>query len=225
MVRTRNDLALGGFSAMNAAMITDLVALREYTERKAARLPALRSKIILKTPGIDQHEYARIKHALRHLPKTYGECIRQLNLHGISIGYFRLWPDVVRKANLVDSIVEINSTVKNPFLGFLRENGLYEVAAWEAEPICLASKQSSYTEGSTLKMSLVRPSPQLELLANSFEVFLLIAGNLDAIRSKYSKTGESAAAIAEFEDCVAHFAIPPEAVATWRAISEVVLSK
>ena len=106
----------------------------------------------------------------------------------------------------------------------MSENGLYEVATWEAEPICVATNKSSHKEGSVLKISIAQPSPKEDLLAPNFETFLLIAGNLDAIRDEYSRTENIVEARAEFELCLTHYELPNEALTAWKNISSVVLS-
>jgi hypothetical protein len=188
------------------------------------KLPALKNEIVLKSPGISQSDYARLTSSLPNLPESYLKCIQSVDVKGVSIGYFRLWPRAVKADNLVEGLVKMNAPEKNPLWHFLREKGFYEVAAWEAEPICVATKKSSQEEGSVLKISIAQPSLKENLLAPNFETFLLIAGNLDAIRGKHSKTGDRASASAEFEDCLVYFALPGEAVIAWKGISGVVFS-
>jgi len=144
--------------------------------------------------------------------------------YGVSIGYFRLWPRTTKAFDLVECIVQINTSERNPFLPALREKGLCEVAAWEAEPICVATKKSAYLEGTVVKISRAQASVKGVFLANNFETFLLIAGNLDSIRDKHSNTGDTISALAEFERCLDYFALSPEGISAWKSISEVVLS-
>ena len=205
-------------------MLENLNDLKDYTRQVGDMLPDLKSEIVLKSPGISQSDATRLKSALPDLPDSYLKCIQLLDVQGISIGYFRLWPSAARTSALVESLIQINRPEQNPRSSFFQKSNLYEVAAWEAEPICVASNNSPHAAGAVFKISIVHPSPKVELLANNFETFLLLAGNLDAICHEYSQTENSESANAKFEHCLAHFALPAEAIATWKDISDVVLS-
>lgn len=205
-------------------MITDISALKAHTIRMGEKLPALESEIVLKSPGIGQSDCARLKSSILNLPESYLKCVQSLNVNGVLIGYFHLWPRGTKNVDLVDGLVKINSPENNPLWNFLKESGLFEVAAWEAEPICVASNKSTYEEGTILKISIAQPFPKVELLAQNFEAFLLIAGNLDAIRDEYSRSGNMGEARAKFDLCLTRFGLPNEALATWKNIGSVVLS-
>ena len=204
-------------------MIDSLNALKEYTKEIGEKNPALKNEIVLKSPGINQNSYLIIKNSLPDFPESYLSCIQILDLNRISIGYFRLWPRATKTAGLVESLLQINLSERNPFLSFLREKRLYEVAAWEAEPICVAANTSNYKEGTVLKLSMNQSPPKEAVMAGNFETFLIIAGNLDAIRANQSFGDNGTSARAEFERCLAHFALSDEAITTWRCISEVLL--
>ena len=121
-------------------MLDNLIALKNYTRRMGEKLPALKNEIVLKSPGISQSDCARLKDALPNLPDSYLRCIQLLDAKGVFMGYFRLWPMAAQAADMVESLVQINRPGQNPFFNTLRELNLYEVAAWEAEPIWVASK-------------------------------------------------------------------------------------
>ena len=205
-------------------MINDLNALTEYTINRGEKTPRLKGQIVLSSPGCDQDSIAKIKNALPNMAESYLSCAQAFNLNGICLGFFQLSPPGSKKLNFVERLVQINTPEKNPFWIFMSENGLYEVATWEAEPICVATNKSSHKEGSVLKISIAQPSPKEDLLAPNFETFLLIAGNLDAIRDEYSRTENIVEARAEFELCLTHYELPNEALTAWKNISSVVLS-
>ena len=204
-------------------MITNLASLKNHTCRMGEKFRALRDEIVLKSPGLSQSDCTRLIDVLPNLPESYLKCVQMVSVRGVSIGYFRLWPRAAKADDLVESLVKVNSPGKNPLWGFEQEKGLYEVAAWEAEPVCVAIKNSPYEEGSVLKISISQQTPKEFLLANTFETLLLVAANLDAIRDKHSKSEDSASANAEFELCLHHFALPAVAVAAWKGISAIVL--
>ena len=78
----------------------------------------------------------------------------------------------------------------------------------------------TYEEGAILKASIAQPFPKESLLAQNFETFLLIAGNLDAIRDEYSRTGNREHANAKLELYFAHFALPVAAITAWKSIRD-----
>ena len=205
-------------------MINNINALKEYTVYRGEKSPRLKDKIVLKSPGCDLSGIAKIKKAFPDMPENYLTCAQTLNLSGIAIGYFQLSPPGSTKIGFIERLLQINNSEINPLWNFMSGKGLYEIAAWEAEPICVATNKSPYQEGAVLMISTVQPIPKESLHTDNFESFLLIAGNLDAIRDRHFKAGDKTSANIEFEQCLARFSLPTEALNTWKQISKVVLS-
>jgi hypothetical protein len=122
------------------------------------------------------------------------------------------------------SLIEANVSARNRFLPFVLENGMYLVAAHEAEPICVARSGPQHAGGEVFRISIVNPVLEPEFLADTFETFLLLVGNLDSLRDRYVDAGEGELAIQEFMALLPHFRVPERATVTWRSICEEALS-
>jgi hypothetical protein len=210
-------------------VLLTLSDLQNYTRELAQKIPALREEIILESPGCSVSECERAKENLPEISDNYLSCIQRLDLKGKAIGLFRLSPGTRRRQgrNLVDDLLETNTSDSNPLKSLLQRDSLTQVAAWEADPICVAGTGSAYAEGKVLLVDNFSTKPGFEVkpLADSFETLLLLAGNLDAIRDKYSGTGNSAAALQEFNTCLREFGVRNEATPSWKMISELVLGR
>jgi hypothetical protein len=205
-------------------MIINLSELQDYTRRLAVKFPALKDEILLRSPGCTGVECGRLKDSLPDLPGSYIECVQKFDLLGVAIGYFQLSTGRFTGYSFVDGLISTNSLDKNPLLPFLRSNGLYEVGAYEADPICVSTRKSRYAEGMVLRLSPPELISRIMPLADNFEEFMLLVGNLDAIREKYSKSMNGINAVEEFIGILRNMQVSGEALASWRIISEVVLS-
>ena len=203
-------------------MISKLSELQEHTRWIAGKVPELREEILLNSPGCTGAECARLKEVLHNLPDGYIECLQKFDLRRFGLCYFSLRPSF-GKNGIVESLILANISETNPMLPFLRSHGLYEVAAWEADPVCVATGDSSYPEGAVLWVTPPEPVYQIMPLADDFEKFLLIAGNLDAVRDRYSKAVDRRASAQEFMGVLRYLRVSEEASISWKKIADVVL--
>lgn len=201
-------------------MIRSIIDLEKYTQKIADQYPEDADEIILKSPGISKEEEQII---LKNIPKistVYLDCAKRLNLMGVKFGYFFLWPAPKTEFNLSKIIIDANSD-KNPYKRILMENGLAQVALWEADPIVVANTDSKYGEDRVFKINTGSPKLNLQNLANNFEDLLIIIGNLDETTLTSDKADEEA--VSEFLEKVKYLIKDEDTLNTWRSIAEIVI--
>ncbi len=164
-------------------MITTLAELEAYTKQIGARFPDEAANTILSGPGIMPKERESLLKRIPGLPDSYLQCAERFNLHGIRSGYFAFWPEAFDAGNMVGSLTKASSEV-NPYWVMFGAINVLQVASWEADPIVVALKDSSEPDGSVLKFSEGNPKAPAVNLAQSFEMFLLLVGNLDQVANE-----------------------------------------
>lgn len=205
-------------------MITNLKELQDYTKRLMEKLPEIKNEILLCSPGCSEAQISQLIHALPNIPESYLRCIRQFNLFGVSIGYFRLWPGILVGDDFIQGLIKTNLSESNPVLQFLQRNGLYEVATWDTAPIAVASRTSNNRNGKVFLINCENDRIFVSPLAKDFEDFLLIAGNLDEIRDRLLQAHEAMKPIEEFSKCLETFHVEKETKDLWLSIGKVVLT-
>jgi len=106
-----------------------------------------------------------------------------------------------------------------------RQHGAYQVASWEADPICVAHTEGTFKIGQVVKYNTADPRARPAVLADSFEQFLLIAANLDEIRGRHANAGEPTRALREFREYLTPLVAgrQDDMESTWTQIAGVVL--
>ena len=202
-------------------MIRNLDDLIGYTRKLGDKLPALRDSIVLERPGCTLEVANEIGEALPGIPESYLDVAKAIRLVGIAIGYFQLAPNSYNGTDLLEKLVDCNSTTA--MRSRFDDDGVFQVASWEADPIAVVHRSGRHAVGEVLKYNAGNPEQDAAALANSFEQFLLLAGNLDAVRDKYADVDDPSEGIPEFEACLGEIASGRD-VSAWKIIAEVVLS-
>lgn len=208
-------------------MLTSIQDLVQYSKRQAAKWPEISSRIEIREPGFSAVEIHELNARMRGLPQSYLSILARLDLRGISIGFFELTPGDLEKIGLAQSLLLNNDSSKSPYARFADRDRTILVAAYEAEPIGVASTTCvTWPTGTMVLYDHENLDSQPAELSRSFEDLLLTAGNLDSIRDKASEDSSSAEAIAEFDRYLQsnNRFFTPQMMQTWRAIAEVILS-
>lgn len=201
-------------------MISNLDDLVAFTNRLGEKLPFLRESIVLKRPGCSPSEIDKVVESLPGIPESYLEIAMQVQLLGIAIGYFQLAPNSCLGQDLSEKLLDcnLNSGMRSRF----ELDGVYQIATWEADPVVVVFQDGRYNRGQILKYNAGNPEKNASVLADSYERFLLLAGNLDFVRDKVSDSDDPAEGIPEFEQYIEK--ISPDRKDVWMSIAEVVLS-
>jgi len=200
-------------------MISNLDDLIAFTNRLGEKLPARRKRIVIERPGCSQDEIDNIAEAFPNIPESYLAIAKQVRLVGISIGAFALAPNAPIGLGLCEQLLDSNSTAGDRHF---EDDCGYLVAFWEGDPIAVVYQSGQYERGQVLKYDTGNPMDEAEVLGDSYEQFLLLAGNLNFVRDKFADADDPAEGMPEFEQCVAKFA--PDREEGWMSIAEVVLS-
>ncbi|MEO6145650.1 MAG: hypothetical protein ABIT70_01105 [Sulfuriferula sp.] len=201
-------------------MILNLSDLKDYADALAKRVPGIAHRVTIKEPGISADDLSKFLAGMC-LPPIYVRCISALNLFGVAIGYFSVWPGSIKAGNMVEALLRAN---QGDYLGAheARESTLVVVAQEESNLICVGQADSDLPD--TVYLLDVMRSPKIERMevAPDFEKFLLLAGNLHDIGRKYE--GNISAGMAEMLDCCQHFACTNNQISFWTSRVETVVS-
>lgn len=165
-------------------MIKDIDALVAYTRRKSeslASLAKLNKRLSITRPGCTPEVIRELRRLFPGLPATYFHIVKAVDLEGVSLGGFELTPFWSPGMSLVQCITLANDV---SCCGMARQNaeyGTYAVAALEADMVSVVFRADFFKIGQVVLYEHDHPKSQPGVLADSFEQFLLIAGNLDEI--------------------------------------------
>ena len=203
-------------------MIRDLDDLVAYTDQAANALPDLAAEIRIVRPGYPPDVIVALSQALPGLPKSYLAVVESIAIDGIAIGYFQLTPSSSRAASITDKLRSFNDPTVTPMAEQYKHHGVYQVAAWEADPICVAHADGAFRIGQVVKYSAGVPRTRPVVLADSFEQFLLIAANLDEIRANVN---DPTRALGDFRTYLAPMTVGrrDDMESAWMQIANVVL--
>lgn len=205
-------------------MISNLNDLIDYTERIATIYPDLTDEIRIRRRGQPWRFAFELGHRLPEMPRSYLTILDTLDLDGVSIGYLQLAPSFGPSKSLLERLVEANDPRVNPWAVEFRRLGVYQVAAWESDPICLTHASAMCAGGSVMIWKTTGLAPTTEPLAVDFEELLLIAANLDEIRQAGISDEATTSATRLFREYLErHSHCDPRMRVTWSRIAEVVL--
>lgn len=204
-------------------MISTLDELIRYRQILAGKIPSLRERIEIQTPGINREEEEILATRFPGISESYLKVAKAIDLHRLIIGYFQFDPFTSARGDLVSNLSDANSADLNPWYHSNLHYHAYEIASWEADRILVVHSNGVFRRGDILFQEESGGECPL-LLAHDFLTFLLLVGSLDSIRDQ-KKESPSLNAVGEFENCVESF-LPNDAEAkqAWQRIAEVVLS-
>ncbi|WP_221274641.1 hypothetical protein [Thaumasiovibrio subtropicus] len=194
-------------------MINNIDELKLYTDVEAAKFPTIASHIRLGSSNYSEEQIAELSRRIPELPLCYIRVVRQVELTGVSIGQFALWPVTYGSGDLLTCLTKANESCSNPFLGFYSNNYLVEVACCEANTVCIGSA-AGRNEGQVFLVDISSgPNPVFLKLAENFEQFLILAGNLHDISMSYQENENSG--LIEFSSRLEKFELDSSSVSTW----------
>jgi hypothetical protein len=170
-------------------MIRTLDELVAFTERLAAEDPELADVLRIERPGCSPEEVEELKSMVPGIPDSYLQVVQAIRVNGASIGYFQLSPSASRTASLAAKVRTYSDPAVSGMARHARRVGAYLVAYWEADPIGVVHSPGTYRPGQVVLFSPGKPPA---VIAESFEQFLLIAGNLDESRALIGVHGSGA---------------------------------
>ncbi|NWB95773.1 hypothetical protein HX882_07730 [Pseudomonas gingeri] len=187
-------------------MLTTVEEAQEYINTWCNGFPAIRGQIELLTPSDDK---VLTKLVELGLPHTYLKIAKKINLHGISIGPFSLWPEFSETDNLPDSIIA--ATQDNVVgINLIREKNLIIVARAESDFIAIHKAQETVSHidiSSSRKFSIIEIAP-------NFEVFFMLAANLFKIAQELE--GDTEEGTSEIIKCTNYFKCTNEQSVFWK---------
>jgi len=200
-------------------MIKNLNELVAYTNGLAKKVPQIADEVAIKPEGVSKDALDILARGIA-LPPLYVRCIRELGVFGVSLGYFALWPTFNRNGSLVESLLKANSGSTSGEIA-ARNAGLLIVGRQEANLICVGSVESKQPDVVVLLDVMSSPAVESANIAENFEVFLLLAGNLHAISFSHQESPSNA--LSEMNLCCAHFNCTDEQSTFWKhAVTELV---
>ncbi|HAW71368.1 MAG TPA: hypothetical protein DHD79_03300 [Firmicutes bacterium] len=205
-------------------MITTLEELQLHTERWAVEAPIIAKYILLASPGYSKEQLAKLTESLPGISESYLDCVAKLKLKSVMLNGFSLWPEWLgEKSDMLDEIIYANTSYKNPLLKLYQSKKLYEVASYEGDSICIAS---TITDEPGYVYWLDRSSgPDIEInrMCDSFEKFLLCAGNLQDVATKHHDEDNKESAVREFVEALKVMQLDDEETKSWESIAKMSL--
>ena len=165
-------------------MIRNLDELIRYSEQVANSLPLIANKVRIVRIGSQPGIIATLTQVLPRLPESYLSVVESIAIDGISIGYFELTPSASHTMSLVEKLQIYNDPTFTPMFEYYQKHGVYQVASWEADPICIVHTDGKFKVGQVVKYNIDTPALAPMVLADNFEQLMLIAGNLQEISDK-----------------------------------------
>ncbi len=189
-------------------MISSVLQLQQYTEALAAKFPIIAKEIRLTAGGLDNEELSTLPFTL---PDSYLSQVMALNLYGVAIGFFMLWPTFDRKNILIEALIRANSDI-NELVNKIRSQDILVVGLYEVNYICVDADGLVF-----LIDTMSSPTPSVVEIASDFEVFLLLAGNSHEISERYE--GDPSASAAEMKKCCVSFSCGHEQIEFWEKVA------
>ncbi len=170
-------------------MIESLEELQKYVLEGADDFDDLifKRSYMMTSPGCCEEEIEELKAALPGIPDSYTKLVEAINLNGIDVGYFEVCPASFNPEGMVANFIEGNKG-EVLFWEYMQQYHLYSVATIDGYGIFVATASSPYKEGEIIIIDVDiyadkdNPEQWIHRLAQDFEQFLLIAGNLNQIK-------------------------------------------
>lgn len=201
-------------------MINTLEDLKKYSLKVAETYPEDAESILISSPGISEVEVRLLTEIFSNISNVYLDCIKELNLSGIEVGSFSLYPEAYKGETIIEKLRDAFST-KNPHYSFLQNNNLIQVGFWDVDPILVANSNSNFGSDKVFTLDHDNPDQSPYELANNFKDFLLIIGNLDEIAFDQEQEGQDL--VNEFMRRLSYFIENAEGNERWRVIAEITL--
>ena len=199
-------------------MIETLSDVVELSQREATAFPAIAGRIRLQAPGLSDSELDALSRHIPGMSPTYIEVIRSIQVDGKAIGYFQLYPSAPISLSLVDKLAEANS-VSNPLAASHQKLGLFDVAAYDADPICVAGACSRFPAGMIVKYSTAGSTEGYHQLARSFAEFVVLAANIQDLVLEKDMDNP----VAKFGDRLVKLGVPASFHEAWIQMAEIAL--
>lgn len=141
---------------------------------------------MMTTPGCSQETIEKLKKILPTIPDSYIKVIEKINLNGVSVGYFQTSPYSFNSDGMVANLIEGNQG-EVIFHEYMNKYKLYSIATTSDFGIFVATFESPFKEGEIITIDEeiyaeeYNPQKWIFKIANDFEQFLIIAGNLNQI--------------------------------------------
>lgn len=195
-------------------MISTLEDLVKYTERRAAKSPAIAARVLLKSPGVARQERLKLEQQLPGLPASYLECAERFRLETVELGMVALRPRNFGGQGLAERLIVANGP-SNPVADILRSHSLYEVASWETDPIGVVRVDAPAERRREVVLVDITSHPTISWspLAPDFATFLVMAGRLYEAGHKG----------ADVDELVGEVALDARQVESWRSLAGMVL--
>ncbi|MEQ1645360.1 MAG: hypothetical protein ABL959_18060, partial [Pyrinomonadaceae bacterium] len=91
---------------------------------------------------MSEHELEVVKKSLPNIPEEYTRVVADWNLTETCIGMFRVFPG--GGGGLVQELLTYNDPAIRPFAEKFLSDGAYQVAAFDADSICIVFRQEKY---------------------------------------------------------------------------------
>jgi hypothetical protein len=161
-------------------MITSLDDLVRFTQQRARRQPQFVSELELGGPGLSPAKLDHLVQALPGLPTSYLECLSRFNLASTTLGCLNLAPGSGSAgADMVERLLEANDSQDALYSEDLAPRGLYAVASWEADVLCVVQETPDRVGGSVIGLDMESgPAFRFYPAAPSFPSLLLATGRM-----------------------------------------------
>jgi hypothetical protein len=189
----------------------DAIGSEPHPLADAVRIPA---------PGLPADEITRLRSALPGLPDDYLDVIAKLDLETAEIQFCPMTTCSYgkRRGEMVQCLLKRNSD-ENWALELLTEHLWYEVASWNGDPICVASRDSAHP-GEVFRID--HETQSIYRIANSFDQVVIGFTRLDDQDRTSGPRGEEGAEL--FLTSVKEdFDLDDEQMEEWTSIAEILL--
>ncbi len=163
-----------------------------------------------------------MKAALPDLPDSYLSIIAEFDLSDVDMQFFELSINSPRTLGIVERFADRNRPDNYPEMVQLTRDGVYWVASLEADPIGVAHKSATFRRGNVIWYQHDSLNSQGALLAEDFEQFLLILGNLCQISQRHDLDTEATAAAEAFDQYLRLLRTEQQVVDAWKVVASIV---
>ncbi len=147
----------------------------------------IKRRFMLSSPGCNHERVEALRKKLPDLPESYTRFLERLNLNGVDIGWFGLTPSSNHPVDAVENVLEAQV---DPFFPkeFMQKHRMYYIGYNDTDLVCVTAGTDKFKNGEILYVEEGDPfepkDSQIHPLAENFEQFLLLAGNLTQIQGE-----------------------------------------